>query len=54
MSKSQKKKVVTSLRVDSNLWKNAKIESIKEGITLAAFVEKAIINELKEKNHQRK
>jgi hypothetical protein len=38
--------VVTSLRVDGDLWKDAKIEAIKQGETLAKLIDRAIRNEI--------
>ncbi len=46
-----KSHVVTSLRVEQDLWKEAKIEAIKQGTTLASFIDKAIRNEI-ERNKQ--
>jgi hypothetical protein len=39
--------LVTSFKIDEELWKKAKIEAIKRGITTAEFLNQAIINELK-------
>ncbi len=44
-----KKQLVTSLRVDSDLWKEAKVQAIRHDITLAELVEEAINLWLKEK-----
>ncbi len=41
------KQVVTSIKIDDELWKKAKIEAIKRGITTAEFLNQAVINELK-------
>ena len=38
----KKKQMVTSLRVNPDLWKEAKIEAIREGINLAEVVEQAL------------
>lgn len=38
----EKKQMVTSLRVDSELWKKARIEGIKKGISLAEVVGQAL------------
>lgn len=43
----EKKEIVTSLRVDVELWKEAKIEAIKRGVTLGKIVDKALRCELK-------
>jgi predicted HicB family RNase H-like nuclease len=37
-----KEQTVTSLRVDPELWKKAKIQAIEEGMTLAEVVEHAL------------
>ena len=44
----KKDQVVTSLRVDPELWKEAKIESIRRGTTLTSLIDKAMRKELKE------
>jgi hypothetical protein len=44
----RKDQVVTSLRVDPELWKEAKIEAIRRGTTLASLIDKAMRKELKE------
>jgi len=36
------KLVVTSIKVDEDLWKKAKIEAIKRGMTVAEFLNKAM------------
>jgi predicted HicB family RNase H-like nuclease len=41
------KEIVTSLRVNPELWKLAKIEAIKQGMTLGEFVDKSLKRELK-------
>jgi predicted HicB family RNase H-like nuclease len=41
------KEIVTSLRVNPELWKLAKIEAIKQGITLGELVDKSLKRELK-------
>jgi predicted HicB family RNase H-like nuclease len=38
----EKKEIVTSLRVDPELWKKAKIEAIKYDLTLGRLVDEAI------------
>jgi hypothetical protein len=42
MPEEEKKQLITSLRVDSTLWKEAKIQAVKHDITLAELVEEAI------------
>ena len=37
-----KKEIVTSLRVDPELWKKAKIEALKHDTTLSKLVDEAI------------
>ena len=37
---------VTSVRVDEELWKKAKIHAIRKGITLTALLEELLRNEL--------
>jgi len=45
--KEDGKQIVTSLRVKPELWKLAKIEAVKRGITLADVVELSLRKELK-------
>ena len=40
------KDVVTSLRINPELWKMAKIEAVKQGITLGELVDKSLRKEL--------
>ena len=40
-------KIVTSIKVDKELWKEAKIHAIKNGMTLYEFLEQALRNRLK-------
>jgi DNA-binding protein YbaB len=42
------KKEVTSVKVDPELWKEAKIESVKQGRTLSDIIEEALKQWLKE------
>jgi hypothetical protein len=42
MPEEEKKQLITSLRVDSTLWKEAKVQAVKHDITLAELVEEAI------------
>ena len=46
MSEKKGKELVTSLRINSELWKMAKIEAIKRGITLGELVDKSLKKEL--------
>jgi len=42
LPEEEKKQFVTSLRVDSDLWKEAKVQAIRHDITLTELVEEAI------------
>lgn len=53
MPTNEKEQIVTSLRVDPELWKKAKIEAIKRGVTLADIVEVSLKKELKLKEDVR-
>lgn len=44
--KTEAKKEYTSIRIDPNLWKEAKIEAIREDIDVSAFMERAVKKEL--------
>ena len=44
-----KQQIVTSIRIDDQLWKAARIYAISKGITLTEFMEKLLRQEL-EKN----
>lgn len=44
-----KKQFVTSLRVDPDLWKEAKVQAIRNDMTLADLVEEAITDWLRKK-----
>lgn len=44
--KTGQNEIVTSLRVNPELWKLARIEAIKQGITLGEFVDKSLKREL--------
>ena len=37
-----KKQIVTSLRVDADTWKRAKIEAIKQDMTLTELIDNAL------------
>jgi hypothetical protein len=54
LSEELKKQIVTSLRVDSHLWKEAKVQAIRNDITLTALVEEAINLWLQEKINEKK
>ena len=43
-------KTVTSIRVDEELWKQAKHYAIDKGITLTELVEKALKKEMNQRN----
>jgi predicted HicB family RNase H-like nuclease len=49
MPEEEKKQFVTSLRVDSDLWKEAKVQAIRHDMTLTELVEEAINLWMKEK-----
>jgi predicted HicB family RNase H-like nuclease len=42
MPTEEKKQLVTSLRIDPEVWKQAKVEAIQHDITLTQLVEEAI------------
>ena len=42
MSGNEKEQVVTSLKVDPNLWKKAKMEALEHDITLGQLVDQAV------------
>ena len=42
MSIEEKKQLVTSLRINPEIWKEAKVEAIRHDITLTELVEEAI------------
>lgn len=44
----KKKQMVTSLRVDLDLWKEAKVQAIRHDITLGELVEEALKQWIKE------
>ena len=47
-----KKQLVTSLRVDPELWKEAKIQAIRHDLTLADVVDVAIRDWIKNKSEE--
>lgn len=42
MIEEEKKQLVTSLRIDSSLWKEAKVQAIRRDMTLTELVEEAL------------
>jgi hypothetical protein len=42
LHEDEKKQLVTSLRVDSDLWKETKVQAIRHDITLTELVEEAL------------
>ena len=48
------KQIVTSLRVDHELWKKAKMEAIRNDMTLANLLEEAIEDWIRNKNPEEK
>jgi hypothetical protein len=52
MHESEKNQIVTSLRVDSLLWKEAKVEAIKHDMTLTEVVEEALKKWIREKGSE--
>jgi predicted HicB family RNase H-like nuclease len=49
LPEEDKKQLVTSLRVDSDLWKEAKVQAIRHDITLTELVEEALTLWMQEK-----
>lgn len=41
------KEIVTSIRVDEDLWKEVKIHTVREGITLSEFLNHVLREKLK-------
>jgi len=50
----EKKQLVTSLRIDPEIWKEAKVQAIKNDMTLTELVEEAIRLWIQEKMAQGK
>ena len=50
----EKKQMVTSLRVDPDLWKEAKVQAIRNDMTLAQVVEEAIRKWVQDKMKEKK
>ncbi len=48
------KRIVTSVKIDEDVWKKAKIEAINQDIQLSELLEKAIDEWVKEQNRLRK
>ena len=44
------KRTATSINVDEELWKKAKMDAIKRGITVTDLFEKALVRELEGKS----
>lgn len=53
MSIEEKKQLVTSLRIDPEIWKEAKVQAIRNDITLTQLVEEAINCWIKEKTKKK-
>ena len=54
MSGDLRKQIVTSLRVNSELWKEAKVQAIRRDMTLTELVEEAISLWMQEKMNESK
>jgi len=52
MPDKEKKQIVTSLRVDPELWKDAKVQAIKLDMTLADVVDEALTEWVKMKKQK--
>jgi hypothetical protein len=50
---SEKKQTVTSLRVDPDLWKEARVQAIKNDMTLADVVDVALREWIEKKSLER-
>lgn len=44
--KKEAKREYTSIRIDPNLWKEVKIEAIRQDMEVSSFVERALKKEL--------
>jgi predicted HicB family RNase H-like nuclease len=44
---SEEKREATSIKIKPSVWKEAKIEAIKKGITVSEFVEESLQRQLK-------
>ena len=49
---SKKEQTITSLRVDPELWKEAKVQAIKHDMTLADLVDEALKEWIKKKGEK--
>ena len=54
LSEDLRKQIVTSLRVNSELWKEAKVQAIRHDMTLTELVEEAINLWMQEKMTENK
>jgi len=54
LSEDLRKQIVTSLRVNSDLWKEAKVQAIRHDMTLTELVEEAINLWMQEKMAENK
>ena len=54
MPEEDKKQLVTSLRINPDVWKNAKVAAIQNDITLTELVEEAINCWIKEQMENKK
>jgi predicted DNA-binding ribbon-helix-helix protein len=48
------KQIVTSIRVEEELWKEAKIYAIRKGMTVTELLEKLLTEELAQKKRENK
>jgi predicted DNA-binding ribbon-helix-helix protein len=48
------KQIVTSIRVEEELWKEAKIHAIRKGMTVTELLEKLLTEELAPKKRENK
>lgn len=53
MSKKEKEQIVTSLKVNPELWKKAKIEALKHDLTLSNLVDEAIKEWIEKKERKK-
>lgn len=52
LTKKEEKRTATSIKIKPTVWKNAKIQAIKDSITVSELVEQAIEKYIKE--HEKK
>ena len=50
----KRKDIITSFRIDEDLWKKAKIYAIKQGMTIREFIEFLLRKELENRQKQNK